>query len=1025
MAVSEKLQELGSWGITLAEHTPRDILDRLEFFTHVAVTPRRVDARKHGDSILSFARYAGVVRKKPTEEDFRVGGPGLAMWLGDEQDKGYVFESSTDVTGLSFAAAVRKVLPPTVTEGTLHTVSGTASGDQQWKTPRQALDYICSSFGAEWRVNPDGSLDAGEPDQLYDPTPSAVVARELGGDDLEVRGLPSDKLETEIDADLYSTRVVLLAEGSGDHIVTGADELASVPYTDLQGNPVKITRLINESETPKGSATSRAQLHLNRFAKLRQALNLSTETHAVEGRLSVGDWVWVYDPDLGLVDETVELRFRGRVIHPVKIRLVGLEWPVEPGVGVYHRDASGGWVDLSEYVQTEDGGTDVEVGEWRTRLRGQGSEAVRARVDSPDEDPGAVPDAPGTVTPWTTDVRRNAEGQVRARLRVEWDQPLNTDGSTIVDGAGYRVRYRHADDTEWSHTATDFSTTVAWLVDLDPGETYRVQIAAFNVWGRQGAWSAAVDVVTESDTIPPATPDTPTLTPMVLLVFVEHKLGKASTASDYDLPLDLDHLEVHISATSGFTPDATSRAGKLPANAGMLDAQVPAVGTFEVDEPGTWYVRLIAEDRAGNRSSASAEVSVVVGGADSKHIENLAITNAKIADLAVSDAKVNDLSAGKLTSGSIEVGADIESSNWVNNESGWRIQGDGVAEFNDVTVRGLLEAGEVRASLFRTSLSGVRVVIDPNEPGSVTLMDGSNLVGLLGRTTDATPDLLLGVHPTNSSGVAQVTFVNDDFTLGGAADLYFRDATAEGLVSVGTFEVRGSGAVLELDSGYAYVPGNIVRFGAGAIGSYDGVGLGSTTTGGGRAWFTRLASDGRVIWRMGEGADNGIRWDSATSAGGLEGVNSGGAVMWSLRDWGTATGGGALLNIVAGGEELRVTLDDNVSTPHADVTARSFNATSDERVKHDIEAIPADESWLEKVRAAGCYRFYLDGNRPWHARHVGPMAADLPSELLEPERDENGEIPADPIFSLRLTSAIGALWAAVAEIGDRLEAAGV
>lgn len=93
------------------------------------------------------------------------------------------------------------------------------------------------------------------------------------------------------------------------------------------------------------------------------------------------------------------------------------------------------------------------------------------------------------------------------------------------------------------------------------------------------------------------------------------------------------------------------------------------------------------------------------------YIRNGSIINAKIADLAVDDAKIANLSASKIRAGSIAVGQYIQSSNYVSNTQGWRINGNGNAEFSNAVVRGVVYAtdgtflGTVRAGT--TLLGGV------------------------------------------------------------------------------------------------------------------------------------------------------------------------------------------------------------------------------------------------------------------------------------------------------------------------------
>ena len=68
------------------------------------------------------------------------------------------------------------------------------------------------------------------------------------------------------------------------------------------------------------------------------------------------------------------------------------------------------------------------------------------------------------------------------------------------------------------------------------------------------------------------------------------------------------------------------------------------------------------------------------------------VSNAKIKDLAVDDAKVASLSVSKLVAGSLAVGQYAQSTGYAAGESGWRINGDGTAEFSGVTVRGTVYA---------------------------------------------------------------------------------------------------------------------------------------------------------------------------------------------------------------------------------------------------------------------------------------------------------------------------------------------
>lgn len=83
-------------------------------------------------------------------------------------------------------------------------------------------------------------------------------------------------------------------------------------------------------------------------------------------------------------------------------------------------------------------------------------------------------------------------------------------------------------------------------------------------------------------------------------------------------------------------------------------------------------------------------------------IANGTITSAKIADATIDSAKISDLTATKITSGSISVGTSIQSASYSAGNYGWKIEGNGNARFENVYVRGTVEAtyGWFKGSLF-------------------------------------------------------------------------------------------------------------------------------------------------------------------------------------------------------------------------------------------------------------------------------------------------------------------------------------
>jgi hypothetical protein len=84
-------------------------------------------------------------------------------------------------------------------------------------------------------------------------------------------------------------------------------------------------------------------------------------------------------------------------------------------------------------------------------------------------------------------------------------------------------------------------------------------------------------------------------------------------------------------------------------------------------------------------------------------LANQVIGSAFIADASINDAKITSMSVSKLLAGTITAAiivldgaaALLKSSDFVAGTSGWQISGDGTAEFNNVVVRGTLDAAKI------------------------------------------------------------------------------------------------------------------------------------------------------------------------------------------------------------------------------------------------------------------------------------------------------------------------------------------
>lgn len=693
MPINEVIDALGSWYINLDQSTPRRILDRLGYFGHVVVhAARQTHPELIGDGLLKSARFVGVVRDKQftgltgstAPNTNQLQGSGMAYWLGDEDGKGATIEfPGQTLTNVSFTEGVRELLPYSgaVREGTLHAVAGVWTGTYVYVSPRRALDDFCSYFSSdlgecEWRVNGDGTLDAGRIEDLYVTDPVAIIARKGAGKDIKLRGVSGDA-QTDEDVQDFSTRVVVLAQGDGASVATGAANIdpGLNPYVDLYGNPVALTRLVDQEGTDPANAPASAVLQLNRFLRPRSALQLSSEEYDLRGAMAPGDYVWVWDPDAGLIDRNMppnEVVFRGERIYPIKLRITELTWPLTPGMGVAYRDQHGQWIDLTDYIVWEDpANVDVVVGAVQRTLTSSQGELVGAR---PKGD-SSIPDVTAWRLPFGLSSYQSDEGITRSQVALAWDRPLNTDGTAIIDGDHYEIRWRTsahqilpvpwgylwqssyewvdlvqwdgllpAVEGPWQYTAVGFDSAQFLLGDLTPGVPYDAEIRAVDTASppNYGLWNAPSTFETLGDPFPPSEPAPPVVVSSPISIQVIHTLGKSSGGT-FNLEADLHHLEVHAAYEPAFTPTSASLLGRMLCNAGTLLSNTPIVATFTLATTADVWVKVVAVDTAGNQSGPS-------GGVQS--------SGELINDEWISNLTVSKVTAGQITAQWL-IGSDV------------------------------------------------------------------------------------------------------------------------------------------------------------------------------------------------------------------------------------------------------------------------------------------------------------------------------------------------------------------------------
>ncbi|MDO5534365.1 MAG: hypothetical protein Q4F65_06920 [Propionibacteriaceae bacterium] len=367
MSVTERVMGVGSWTVELQPETPRRILAEIDpegpwSFAQLVITDVPIPVGSMQDAgILAVARYAGVYRRL---EGRSLSGAGLAAYLGDEDDKGNVYEA--EVAGTYDAGGWASIL----TEWTGLTIkdvqpAGGWANAFRWVTARKALADVCAHYGHEWRITPDLGYRQGTPAYLYGVVPSLlIVTDDEGGSDWGLTGVHGTA-DRSVDVEDWAAKIIYLTERgdpAADPPVAPAWTVADRAHTrtDPLGRPLIMDALV-EAHLEDGNPAALAAAELGKRTGRR---SWTVEAGRLPRSLTVGAPVYVWAPDESVADPANPVYFRGRTLFPQRSRLMGATWPISPSMGVYLRRkrADAEWLDLTPYVAGETGGVQLEVG---------------------------------------------------------------------------------------------------------------------------------------------------------------------------------------------------------------------------------------------------------------------------------------------------------------------------------------------------------------------------------------------------------------------------------------------------------------------------------------------------------------------------------------------------------------------------------------------------------------------------------------------------------------------------------------
>ena len=332
---------------------------------------------------------------------------------------------------------------------------------------------------------------------------------------------------------------------------------------------------------------------------------------------------------------------------------------------------------LAARVTTTEGGINTNAAAIQTEA------TARANADS------AIVSTATTLAARVT----TAEGGITANtaaITTEANARANADSAIVSSATTLAARVTTAEGGIATNAAA-ITTEATARANADTAETNaRTTLAARVTTAEGGISTNAAAITTEASARASAdsaiTSNVTTLSSAVgtntAAIQTEATTRASETAglyAQYTVKLDVG------GKVSGFGLASTNSASAFAIRADRFYISPPATGGGTATE----IIPFIVQASATTINGVNVPAGVYM---DTAFIKDGTITNVKIGNAAIDDAKITTLSASKLVTGTVSVGQEISSSNYVAGSAGWKIAGTGGAEFSGVTVRGAIYA---------------------------------------------------------------------------------------------------------------------------------------------------------------------------------------------------------------------------------------------------------------------------------------------------------------------------------------------
>ncbi len=352
MPVTERLEDPGSFTIQLdANEVPFDEIRLMKELGQIIITPASfLHLEMFADSdLLAAARYSGVLLEVEwTDDVISLHGQGPWWYLGDANGNGPTLDADVTYAAATVDDILKSIssggiLPQAISAGTITTTGvGTYTGTfYASQTCLSAVRTVLTTLGMHARINPDWTIDAclATRDEVFTVTSPTVVAVKKGfGADPTYTGIEPNAIRNRIDAIRWvSKSIIENVDAAGARSVLSSSVRSVIPYQDGLGN--QLDRAVIQSGPASddvGFTTFHAQA-LDQWDTQKEE-EITTDQFDFSGAFQVGDWIYVYAPELGFHDETNQIFYRGLALSPLALQVPFDSWPVvTPEMGVYYR----------------------------------------------------------------------------------------------------------------------------------------------------------------------------------------------------------------------------------------------------------------------------------------------------------------------------------------------------------------------------------------------------------------------------------------------------------------------------------------------------------------------------------------------------------------------------------------------------------------------------------------------------------------------------------------------------------------